>query len=73
MATIRDAKTKQAFIKHLRDHPEERFWQAIRNFSGYDFILRAEQTKNYQKAMETGEFWENPKDTFYIEADKEKK
>lgn len=26
------------FIKYCLDHPEERFWQALRNWSGFDFI-----------------------------------
>lgn len=31
--------TKEEFIKYLEEHPDERFWQAVRNFSGYGFIL----------------------------------
>lgn len=38
---MRSAKTKKAFIKYLKEHPEERFWQAVRNFSGRAFILAA--------------------------------
>ena len=33
--TERDSKTKHAFIKYLSDHKEERFFQAIRNFTRY--------------------------------------
>lgn len=40
---IRSEKTKQAFIDYLEEHPDERFWQAVRNFSGYPFILASEQ------------------------------
>ena len=35
---MRSPKTKKAFIKYLKEHPEERFWQALRNFSGFHFI-----------------------------------
>lgn len=64
MSEIRDKKTKEKFIKYLKDHPEERFWQAIRNFSKYEFIL------GYN-----GNFENIPvgfRDTFYIESDTEK-
>lgn len=30
---IRDEKTRQLFIKYLEEHPDERFFQAIRNFT----------------------------------------
>lgn len=37
---IRSEKTKKAFIKYLQDpkNKDLRFWQAVRNFSTYDFI-----------------------------------
>ena len=54
-------KTKQAFINYLKEHPEERFWQAIRNFSGYDFIYRSNTLIDHPDLQ----------DTFFIEADKE--
>ena len=31
----RDSKTKHAFMEYLSDHREERFFQAIRNFTRY--------------------------------------
>ena len=30
---MRDRKTKEQFIKYLNDNPEQRFFQAIRNFT----------------------------------------
>jgi len=39
MDTVRSAETKEAFIEYLEAHPEERFWQAVRTFSCYSFIL----------------------------------
>lgn len=38
VGNVRSEKTKKAFIKYLKEHPEERFWLAVRNFSGYGFI-----------------------------------
>jgi hypothetical protein len=31
--TIRDEKTKQLFVKYLKEHSDERFMQAVRNFT----------------------------------------
>lgn len=36
---IRDEKAKQSLIEYINDHPRERLWQAIRNWSGYNFIF----------------------------------
>ena len=27
------------FVRYCQEHPHERFWQALRNWSGYRFIL----------------------------------
>lgn len=29
----------EEFMEYRRDHPELRFWQALRNWSGHDAIL----------------------------------
>jgi hypothetical protein len=34
----KNEKTLQAFAEYCRSHHEERFWQALRNFSAYNFI-----------------------------------
>lgn len=36
---MRDKQAKEAFIQYLKQHPEERFFQAVRNFSGMPFIV----------------------------------
>ena len=62
---IRDQKAKESFIKYMEEHPEERFWQAVRNWgcSGqWGSILKADldedgKIKQFQ-------------DTFYEEGDK---
>lgn len=63
---IRDQKTKEAFIKFLNDNPDLRFWQAIRNFSTYDFILGWEAEE-----FDFSKLPEGCVDTFYIEEDKD--
>lgn len=37
----KDETTLLDFIKYCNDHPDERFWQALRNWSGHSFILIA--------------------------------
>lgn len=54
---MRDEKTKKAFIKYLEENPEERFWQAVRNFTHAPFLYVSDKMVELQ-------------DTFYIESDK---
>ena len=46
-----------SFLMYCVQHPEERFWQALRNWSGYGFIYGSNEPNG------EGEL----KDTFYIE------
>jgi hypothetical protein len=32
-------ETLDDFVAYCRSHPSERFWQALRNWSGHNFIL----------------------------------
>jgi hypothetical protein len=45
------------FIEYLSKNPEQRFWQALRNWSGHSFIYVSEDPIDN----------ENVKDTFYME------
>lgn len=56
---IRDEKTRKLFIKYLEEHPDERFFQAVRNFSRCSFIL----------ASATPPVNDKQQDTFYWECD----
>jgi hypothetical protein len=58
MADVRSEETKKAFIKYLEEHPEERFWQAVRNFSGKGYVWVSNRIVDDP----------NAKDTFYWEA-----
>lgn len=58
MPKVRDEKTKKAFIEYLEAHPQERFWQSVRNFWRVAFVYISD-------SMLDG------KDTFYIEGDEE--
>ena len=33
MKQMRDRKTKEQFVQYLNDNPEQRFFQAVRNFT----------------------------------------
>lgn len=58
---IRSEKTKKLFVKYMQEHPEERFWQSIRNFSGYPFIVGSNVAPDDDIKLGDQE------DTFYIE------
>lgn len=47
----------QSFIEHCKQYPTERFWQALRNWSGRNFILACDNKEN----IGAGEY----DDTFY--------
>lgn len=34
----RNSKTLASFIEYCNAHPHERFWQALRNWAGFNFI-----------------------------------
>ena len=56
---IRSRKQLANFIKHCEEHPQERFWQALRNWSGWPFIYVSENAP-YENVVELT-------DTFYWE------
>ncbi len=39
MPASKNKKTLDSFVKYCTEHPELRFWQALRNWSGYAFIF----------------------------------
>lgn len=55
----KNEKTLQSFIDYCKAHPEQRFWQALRNWSPFSFIYGG------------GQFVEHPalQDTFYLETE----
>lgn len=55
---MRSEKTKQAFIKYMEEHPDERFWQSIRNFSGYSFIIASDILPTVPESQQDTFHWE---------------
>jgi len=37
--SLRSRKELSSFILYCQNHPEERFWQALQNWSGYSAIM----------------------------------
>jgi len=58
------------FVSYCQQHPTERFWQALRNWSGYPFILTAEMEFKNGYGPLTVRKWE---DTFHWEGKKSPK
>lgn len=51
----------ESFTDYCRDHPTERFWQALRNWAGVNFILASNATEYSMRKV-------NAQDTFYWDA-----
>ena len=51
----KNKKTLQSFIKYCEEHPEERFWQALCNWSKLFIYARNELGEDLQDTF----YWEN--------------
>lgn len=49
-----------SFLRYCLEHPEQRFWQQLRNWSGAKFVLVAE---DYD--LENN-YWKGVRDTFFF-------
>jgi hypothetical protein len=56
----RNAATLASFIAYCNDNPEERFWQALRNWCGYRFVL-VSNSENPNEGLDTFQ-WEHRND-----------
>lgn len=39
MAKTRNSEILKSFVSYCEAHPDERFWQALRNWSGYSYVI----------------------------------
>jgi hypothetical protein len=46
----RNSRVLASFVAYCEAHPHERFWQALRNWSGYHLILAADEDKVFKMA-----------------------
>ena len=44
---LRSQKELESFTAYCKAHPDERFWQAVRNWSGWPFIYANNNDRNY--------------------------
>jgi hypothetical protein len=67
---MRSTRELNDFVIYCTNHPEQRFWQALRNWSGYDKIVAVEvkylPVPEPNPLMESG-YSEQHRDTFYFE------
>jgi hypothetical protein len=43
----RSAAVLANFVEYCKAHPNQRFWQALRNWSGFRFIYGSNELENY--------------------------
>ena len=54
MKKTRNSEILKSFVEYCKSHPQERFWQALRNWAGVGFVSISNGVDNMQ-------------DTFYRE------
>ena len=65
---MKSKKTLDSFVKYCYENPNLRFWQALRNWSKFDFIYGKTINHNDKLAWNKYmDFVENTEDTFYFE------
>jgi hypothetical protein len=57
----RNSKVLADFVKYCEAHPQQRFWQALRNWSGYHWVFVADSLGFNAREEEQAS---KPKDTF---------
>lgn len=62
---MRSQPTLDSFIDYCKANPEQRFWQALRNWAGVRFIFATDDENAYEKLSESNPA--NLTDTFYWE------
>jgi hypothetical protein len=48
----RNSEVLADFVKYCNEHPTDRFWQALRNWSGYGFIHADTEDTFYWKGKD---------------------
>jgi hypothetical protein len=49
----RNRKILDSFVKYCEEHPQERFWQALRNWSRFNFIYVSLHVVDNPKLVDT--------------------
>lgn len=67
-AEPKSAKLLREFVKYCKEHPEERFWQALRNWAGVNFLWVSKfRYDDYRYCESLKSFTNEIEDTFYWE------
>lgn len=59
----------ESFIEYCESHPHERFWQALRNWSKFSFIIGSDHGPHMYVFNDAGQrdaYYEGMQDTFYL-------
>lgn len=59
----KNSKVLDSFVEYCNNHPDERFWQALRNWSGFPFIMAT----NWKAGIGNRSIHDYDFDTFYFE------
>ena len=62
----RNSELLESFTEYCKAHPEERFWQALRNWCGWPFVFVCSTITGMYKAKVEADC----EDTFYWETNK---
>lgn len=55
---MRSQPTLDEFVKYCEEHPELRFWQALRGWSGADYIMQGEGLMEGDLKLKDTFYWE---------------
>lgn len=63
----KNEKQLQDFVIYCQNNPSERFWQALRNWSGYGFIYGSNEIDFHGSPIDgSNKCQQNLEDTFFI-------
>lgn len=64
----RNSEVLESFVSYAKAHPEQRLWQALRNWAGVNFIYVSEhQAQEFQNPEDAMTVYNNLQETFYWE------
>ena len=65
MSKMKSSTKLWSFIQYCLAHPDERFWQALRNWSKYEFIYVSSECATMITDDSVPDFINSLEDTFY--------
>jgi hypothetical protein len=66
LGTSRNSKVLASFVAYCQQNPDTRFWQALRNWCGHNFIYVSEhQAQEFENPQDAMTIYDALEDTFY--------